>query len=67
MSFTRFHDDPARIRKHVEDSTFAERYHLNTPGNGNNMPLQMDPQLRLQRWVQICIQMPLNWKAISVD
>ena len=50
MSFTRFHDDPARIRKHVEDSTYAERYHLNTPGNGSEMPLQMDPQIRLQQW-----------------
>jgi len=49
MSFTRFHDDPARIRKHVEDSTYAERYHLNTPGNGSEMPLQMDPQIRLQQ------------------
>lgn len=50
MSFTRFHDDPARIRKQAEDSTFLERYQLNTPGNGTEMPLQMDPQIRLQSW-----------------
>lgn len=50
MAFTRFHDDPARIRKTLEESTFAERYYLNTPGMGINMPLQSDPQLRLQGW-----------------
>jgi len=50
MSFTRFYDDPARIRKQAEDSTFLERYQLNTPGNGTEMPLQMDPQIRLQTW-----------------
>ena len=47
MAFTRFHDDPARIRKALEESTYAERYFLNTPGvaGGANMPLQSDPQL----------------------
>lgn len=32
MAFTRFHDDPARIRKTLEESTFAQKYYLNTPG-----------------------------------
>jgi|UniRef100_A0A6C0E221 hypothetical protein len=50
MSFTRFHDDPARIRKQLEESTFAEQYYLNMPGNGVNMHFQLDPQLRLQGW-----------------
>jgi len=50
MSFTRFHDDPARIRAGLEISTYSGRYFLNTPGMGVNMPLQMDPQLRLQGW-----------------
>jgi hypothetical protein len=50
MAFTRFHDDPARIRKTLEESTFSGRYFLETPGNGVDMPLQLDPQLRLQRW-----------------
>jgi hypothetical protein len=50
MSFTRFHDDPARIRKQLQESTFSEKYYLNTPGNGVNMYFQLDPQLRLQRW-----------------
>lgn len=50
MSFTRFHDDPARIRKQVAESSFAGRYMLNVPGLGLNMPFQEDPQLRLQKW-----------------
>lgn len=50
MSFTRFHDDPARIKKSLQQSTFAEGYYLNKPGNGNNVVFQMDPQLRLQGW-----------------
>ena len=50
MAFTRFHDDPARIKKTLEESTFAESYYLNKPGNGIHMPFQNDPQLRLQGW-----------------
>jgi hypothetical protein len=50
MSFTRFHDDPARIRKQLDESTFAGRYFLNTPGPGISMPFYEDPQLRLQKW-----------------
>jgi len=50
MAFTRFHDDPARIRKTLEESTFAERYYLNKPGNGVDINFQTDPQLRLQGW-----------------
>lgn len=50
MAFTRFHDDPARIRKALEESTYSGRYFLNTPGMGINMPLQSDPQIRLQGW-----------------
>jgi hypothetical protein len=50
MAFTRFHDDPNRIKKSLQESTFAESYYLNKPGNGNTVPFQMDPQLRLQGW-----------------
>jgi len=50
MSFTRFHDDPARIRKQVEESSFAGKYALNVPGPGDSMPFQEDPQLRMQKW-----------------
>ena len=50
MSFTRFHDDPARIRKRLEQTTYGESYYLNTPGTGIKDPFQLDPQLRLQGW-----------------
>jgi len=50
MSFTRFHDDPARIKKQLEESTFSGRYFLDTPGNGMDLPFFEDPQLRLQYW-----------------
>jgi hypothetical protein len=50
MAFTRFHDDPARIYKGLEQSTFAGRYMLDTPGPGIQMPFVEDPQLRMQRW-----------------
>ena len=50
MAFTRFHDDPARIHKRLEESTFAESYYLNKPGNGADIPFAMDPQMRLQGW-----------------
>jgi len=50
MSFTRFHDDPARIIKQNQISTFSERYYLNTPGQGINLPFEEDPHIRLQSW-----------------
>ena len=50
MSFTRFHDDPVRIQKQLEESTFLGRYQLNKPGPGTNMPFFEDPSVRLQGW-----------------
>ena len=50
MAFTRFHDDPARIAKGLEQSTFAGRYLLDTPGPGASLPYMADPQLRIQKW-----------------
>ena len=50
MSFTRFHDDPHRIRKQAQDSSFMGRYMLDTPGQGVDLPFMEDPQLRLQGW-----------------
>jgi hypothetical protein len=50
MAFTRFHDDPVRIQKYAEETSFAGRYHLNVPGQGIDMPFQEDPQLRMQLW-----------------
>jgi len=50
MAFTRFHDDPVRIQKQLDESTFSGRYMLNRPGQGIHMPFQADAQLRLQAW-----------------
>jgi len=50
MAFTRFHDDPARIQKSVEESTFIGRYQLNAPGPGSKNPFWEDPNVRLQKW-----------------
>jgi hypothetical protein len=50
MSSTRFNNDAARIKKELAESTFAERYYLNTPGPGLDLPFVEDPQLRMQTW-----------------
>ena len=50
MSFTRFHDDPNRMRKQVDESSFPGKYALNTPGPGDKMPFMEDPQMRIQKW-----------------
>jgi hypothetical protein len=50
MAFTRFHDDPARIRKQLQESTYLGRYQLNRPGPGAQMPFLEDPNIRLQYW-----------------
>ena len=50
MSFTRFHDDPARMEKQLEMITKAGRYSLDVPGNGPNPAYFTDPFIRLQKW-----------------
>ena len=50
MAFTRFHDDPARISKTLEESVFPGDYVLNTPGPGVYLPFQEDTSIRLQKW-----------------
>lgn len=50
MSFTRFHDDPNRIKKQLEQSTYTGRYMINTPGQGVELPFLEDPHIRLQNW-----------------
>jgi len=50
MSFTRFHDDPCRIQKQLEESTFSGRYMINKPGNGTKPYYMEDPFIRLQEW-----------------
>ena len=50
MSFTRFHDDPQRIKKYLQESTDQGRYMLDVPGNGPNPCFMEDPFIRLQKW-----------------
>lgn len=50
MSFTRFHDDPCRIKKQLQESTGPGRYIMNQPGWGSNPEYQEDPHIRLQGW-----------------
>ena len=50
MSFTRFHDDPQRIKKYLQESTDQGRYMLDVPGNGPNPYFMEDPFIRLQKW-----------------
>lgn len=50
MSFTRFHDDPDRIKKQLQQSTDVGRYRLNVPGNGDKPQYVEDPYIRPQLW-----------------
>ena len=51
MAFTRFHDDPARIEKLLQEATGLGRYMLNVPGNNGDQPCFMeDPFIRMQKW-----------------
>jgi hypothetical protein len=50
MSFTRFHDDSARIEKRLQMGTIVGRYALGTPGPGEALPFIGDPHMRLQYW-----------------
>ena len=50
MSFTRFHDDPCRIEKQLQESTGTGKYMLNVPGNGSKPCFMEDPFIRMQKW-----------------
>ena len=50
MSSTRFHDDPCRIQKQLQEMTGLGRYMLNVPGNGENPCFMEDPFIRMQKW-----------------
>lgn len=50
MAFTRFHDDSARIEKHLQESTGSCRYILNTPGTGTSPHFMEDPFIRMDKW-----------------
>jgi len=50
MSFTRFRDDPARIKKQLQQATDVGRYVLNVPGPGDKPLYVEDPYVRAQMW-----------------
>lgn len=50
MAFTRFHDDPCRIQKYLEESSNIGKYILNKPGNGDNPEFIDDPYIKIQNW-----------------
>ena len=60
MSFTRFHDDPCRIEKQLQESTGLGRYMLNVPGNGDKPCFMEDPFIRLQQWGANLMTRPID-------
>jgi len=50
MAFTRFHDDPARITKQLQQQTDQERWYLDVPGNGEKPCFMLDPHIIPQKW-----------------
>ena len=50
MAFTRFHDDPCRIIKDLQQSTGPGRYNLSVPGNGSTPFFMDDPHIIAQKW-----------------
>lgn len=50
MAFTRFHDDPARIQKSLQESVYSGDYYINAPGPGVYVPFQNEVQVRMQKW-----------------
>jgi hypothetical protein len=50
MSFTRFHDDPCRIEKQLQEMTDPGRYMINKPGWGANPSFMEDPFIRMSEW-----------------
>lgn len=50
MAFTRFHDDPCRIIKQLQESTEQGSYYLNVPGNGTRPNYFNDTHIQLQKW-----------------
>tara|TARA_B100000945_G_C20315790_1_gene565093 strand:- start:164 stop:679 length:516 start_codon:yes stop_codon:yes gene_type:complete len=50
MAFTRFHDDPCRIQKYLEETTNVGNYGINVPGSGDSPLFINDPYLRMEKW-----------------
>ena len=50
MAFTRFNDDPCRIKKQLQESTDVGRYMLNVPGPGYSLGFANNPFVRMQKF-----------------
>jgi hypothetical protein len=50
MAFTRFHDDPCRIIKQLQQQTDQGRWIIDVPGNGTKPCFMLDPQIIPQKW-----------------
>jgi hypothetical protein len=50
MAFTRFHDDPARIAKQLQQQTDQGRWVIDVPGNGDKPCFMLDPYIIPQKW-----------------
>jgi hypothetical protein len=50
MAFTRFHDDPCRITKQLQQMTDQGRWVIDVPGNGDKPCFILDPQIIPQKW-----------------
>jgi hypothetical protein len=50
MAFTRFHDDPCRITKQLQQQTDQGRWVIDVPGNGSKPCFALDPQIIPQKW-----------------
>jgi len=50
MSFTRFNDDPCRIKKQNQEATGPGRYMINKPGWGDKPCFMDDPHIRMEQW-----------------
>ena len=50
MAFTRYHDEPCRMEKQLQELTEPGRYILNVPGQGKSPHFMDDPHLRMQKW-----------------
>ena len=63
MASTRFHDDPCRIQKQLQESTGLGRYMLNVPGNGDKPCFMEDPFIRMQKWGANLMTNPRNLES----
>jgi hypothetical protein len=58
--FSSIRNDPARLRKEAEMSSYTSRYHLCTPGPGIDAPIPDDVHVGLQSWAG-------NWAGNRID